>query len=143
MSATRKARASASRQDAGAVKRRASRSNARSGECGGHARRRWAVAGIDVPVDPYRRHIFIANEPGNQPQPWPSSRIMVIDFDTTFYFHREGAGLLFGMGDPHETPTFDLTVQWDFLPQVIEVAVKRSAGRSRSGDSPRGPGCTK
>jgi sarcosine oxidase, subunit beta len=92
---------------------------------GPHARSIGRMAGIDVPVDPYRRHIFIASAPGSQPQPWPSSRIMVIDFDTTFYFHREGAGLLFGMGDPHETPTFDLTVQWDFLPQVIEVAVKR------------------
>jgi sarcosine oxidase subunit beta len=50
---------------------------------------------------------------------------MVIDFETTFYFHREGAGMLFGMGDPGETPTFDTTVQWDFLPQVIDVAVKR------------------
>jgi sarcosine oxidase subunit beta len=50
---------------------------------------------------------------------------MVIDFETTFYFHREGAGLLFGMGDRQETPTFDTTVQWDFLPQVIEVAVTR------------------
>jgi len=29
------------------------------------------------------------------------------------------------MGDPSETPTFDTTVQWDFLPQVIEVAVRR------------------
>jgi sarcosine oxidase subunit beta len=29
------------------------------------------------------------------------------------------------MGDPHETPTFDTTVQWDFLPHVIEVAVTR------------------
>ena len=66
---------------------------------GPHARRIGQMAGIDVPVDPYRRHIFIASAPGNQPQPWPSSRIMVIDFETTFYFHREGAGLLFGMGD--------------------------------------------
>jgi sarcosine oxidase subunit beta len=50
---------------------------------------------------------------------------MVIDFETTFYFHREGGGLLFGMGDPSETPTFDTTVQWDFLPHVIEVAQTR------------------
>jgi sarcosine oxidase subunit beta len=50
---------------------------------------------------------------------------MVIDFESTFYFHREGAGVLFGMGDPNEMPTFDTTVQWDFLPHVIEVAVRR------------------
>jgi sarcosine oxidase subunit beta len=50
---------------------------------------------------------------------------MVIDFETTFYFHREGAGILFGMGDPGEPSTFDTTVRWDFLHEVIEVAVKR------------------
>jgi len=50
---------------------------------------------------------------------------MVIDFSSTFYFHREGAGVLFGMGDPDESPTFDTTVQWGFLPRVIEVAMRR------------------
>jgi sarcosine oxidase, subunit beta len=96
---------------------------------GPYARRIGRMAGVDVPVDPYRRHIFIAafdrGSAGRAAASVPSSRIMVIDFDTTFYFHREGAGVLFGMGDRHETPTFDTTVQWDFLPQVIEVAVKR------------------
>jgi heterotetrameric sarcosine oxidase beta subunit len=93
---------------------------------GPHARQIGRMAGVDVPVDPYRRHIFIAafDERGATPVV-PSSRIMVIDFETTFYFHREGAGLLFGMGDAGETPTFDTTVQWDFLPQVIDVAVAR------------------
>ena len=81
------------------------------------------MADVDVPVDPIRRHIFIAA--GGDTMRVPSTHIMVIDFDTTFYFHREGAGLLFGMGDRQETPTFDTTVQWDFLPQVIDVAVTR------------------
>jgi sarcosine oxidase subunit beta len=93
---------------------------------GPYARQIGRMAGADVPVDPIRRHIFIAafEKSGGAPRV-PSSHIMVIDFETTFYFHREGAGLLFGMGDPRETPTFDTTVQWDFLPQVIDVAVTR------------------
>ena len=90
------------------------------------------MAGVNVPVTPERRHIFIAQPPGGGS--WddaahhakvPASRLMVIDFESTFYFHREGAGLLFGMGDPEEQPGFDITVRWDFLPKVIEVAVKR------------------
>ena len=90
---------------------------------GPYARQIGEMAGADVPVDPIRRHIFIAA--GAAPPRIPSSHIMVIDFETTFYFHREGSGLLFGMGERHETPTFDTTVQWDFLPQVIDVAVTR------------------
>jgi sarcosine oxidase subunit beta len=93
---------------------------------GPYARAIGKMAGADVPVDPIRRHIFIAAKgSGQDTMRVPSSHIMVIDFETTFYFHREGAGLLFGMGERHETPTFDTTVQWDFLPQVIDVAVTR------------------
>jgi sarcosine oxidase subunit beta len=111
---------------------------------GPHARAIGRMAGAVVPVDPIRRHIFIAvpstlREPQGGPEAGggmttgsgqtnfdvPSSHIMVIDFETTFYFHREGAGLLFGMGDKQETPGFDTTVHWDFLPQVIGVAVTR------------------
>jgi sarcosine oxidase, subunit beta len=89
---------------------------------GPHAREVGGLAGVDVPVDPYRRHIFIAQD---FKRPVPANRIMVIDFDTTFYFHREGAGMLFGMGDPDEPPGFDTTVRWDFLPEVTQVAVRR------------------
>jgi sarcosine oxidase subunit beta len=88
---------------------------------GPHARAIGHMAGVEVPVDPYRRHIFIAQAAAGV----PASRIMVIDFESTFYFHREGAGVLFGMGDPDESSTFDTTVQWDFLPKVVDVAVRR------------------
>ena len=84
-------------------------------------------SGVAVPIEPVRRHIFIAAMAASAgtSAAFPDSHIMVIDFETTFYFHREGRGLLFGMGDPGETPTFDTTVQWDFLPHVIDVAVVR------------------
>lgn len=94
------------------------------------------LAGLELPVWPLRRHIFIASPPG--PEGWtrcqpggllealaPAARTMVIDFETTFYFHREGANILFGMGDPAEKPGFDTTVNWEFLPQVVEMAIGR------------------
>lgn len=90
------------------------------------------LAGVDLPVEPLRRHIFLAQPEGGGS--WddaahqgrvPRSRVMVIDFETTFYFHREGARLLFGMADPSEQPGFDTSVRWDFLPEVIEAARRR------------------
>ncbi len=109
------------------------------------------MLGVDVPVDPERRHIFIAQAPSggswdDEPHAGlvPASKVLVIDFESTFYFHREGKGLLFGMGDPDELPGFDITVRWDFLPKVIEVA--DSAGY-RHWPTPLyhtpGPGCTR
>src|SRR5581483_4771585 len=60
---------------------------------GPYARAVGRLAGVTVPVDPYRRHIFIA---AAGPHGWtvPATHIMVIDFESTFYFHREGPGVL-------------------------------------------------
>ena len=98
------------------------------------AKRVGLMAGVRIPVEPLRRHIFIAEPP--RQGGWerggpggtraaPASRIMVIDFDTTFYFHREGANLLFGMGDPDERPGFDTTVDWAVLEKIAPVAERR------------------
>ena len=82
-----------------------------------------AMAGVSLPIAPLRRHIFIAAPP--TPDAWPASRIMVIDFATSFYFHREGANLLFGMGDPNERESFDLSVNWNLLSDIAPVAARR------------------
>jgi sarcosine oxidase, subunit beta len=95
------------------------------------ARRIGEMAGVRIPIEPLRRHIFVAEPPS--PAGWvrdgvrtaPESRIMVIDFETTFYFHREGTGLLFGMGDPDEPFGYDSEVDWDVLEKVAPVAARR------------------
>jgi heterotetrameric sarcosine oxidase beta subunit len=82
------------------------------------------MAGIDFPVLPCRRHIFIT-EPFPPDSNIPSSKIMVIDFETTFYFHREGAGILFGMSDKDEPSGYNLSVSWDLLEKITRIAVTR------------------
>jgi sarcosine oxidase subunit beta len=91
-----------------------------------------AMAGVSIPIEPLRRHIFVAGPPPDA-EGWirgglrtaPESRVMVIDFETTFYFHREGANLLFGMGDPAEPYGFDSEVKWEVLDKVAPVATRR------------------
>ena len=90
------------------------------------------MVGLDVPVLPYRRHIFITEALGRSRSPGeavaleaPASRIMVIDFETSFYFHRESAGILFGMSDADEASSYNTTVSWEFLEKVNGVAVRR------------------
>jgi sarcosine oxidase, subunit beta len=91
---------------------------------GPYARLVGGMVGLDIPVSPLRRHIFITD--GLPPEKGvPATKIMVIDFETMFYFHREGAGILFGMSDPDDPPGFDLSVKWEFLERVTEVAARR------------------
>jgi sarcosine oxidase subunit beta len=79
-----------------------------------------AMAGVNVPVKPYRRHIFVT-EAFSLSRPAP----MTVDFRTSFYFHPEGDGLLLGMSDPAEPSSFDTSVAWDFLEHLIEHATWR------------------
>jgi sarcosine oxidase subunit beta len=70
-----------------------------------------------------KRHIFIAAPPAGG---WTfDRRTLVIDFASSFYFHREGANLLFGMGDPAEPSGFDTTVNWQVLERIAPVAARR------------------
>jgi sarcosine oxidase, subunit beta len=78
-------------------------------------------AGIDLPVFPQRRHVY-ATHPFAQA---PCDHMMVIDFSTTFYFHRESGGILMGMGDPKEPASFNLDVDPNFLDRVLETGLER------------------
>ena len=51
-----------------------------------------ATAGVELPVKGEPRWMFFTPEDGDLPERLP----LTIDFTTSFYFHREGPGLVFG-----------------------------------------------
>jgi sarcosine oxidase subunit beta len=79
------------------------------------------MASIEIPVVPLRRFIWTTTPFPKAPQRWT----LVVDFSTGFYFHRESGGVLFGMGNREEGPSFDLSVDWTFFDKVMEVAMHR------------------
>jgi sarcosine oxidase subunit beta len=81
-----------------------------------------AWAGVELPVEPLRRQVLVT-EPVPDLDPHTP---FTIDFDTSFYFHREGRGLLMGMSDPDETPGFRLTRSDDWLPRLGEAIERRA-----------------
>ena len=81
-----------------------------------------AMVGLDLPVTPLRRQILFTDGMDGLPTQMP----MTIDFESSFYFHREGPGLLIGMSDPHETPGFSVETTDDWIPGLMEVVRRRA-----------------
>jgi len=89
---------------------------------GPHTRQVGAMAGVALPVDPFRRMSFIT-----EPFPaLPSTLPMTIEFATGLYFHPEGAGFLFGMGNRAEPSSFDKTVDDHWMLTNVEALVARA-----------------
>jgi sarcosine oxidase subunit beta len=98
--------------------------------CGGA----WAasigrMAGLEIPVLPYRRHIAVT---GTFPA-LPRSTPMTVDFRTSLYFHPEGDGVLIGMSDRTEPPAFVTDVNWEFLEKMFEEAARRAPALASAG----------
>jgi sarcosine oxidase subunit beta len=80
--------------------------------------------GVDLPVTPLRRQILLTEPIADLPPNLP----MTLHFETSFYFHREGAGLLIGMSDPDEQPGFDTRPDDAWLPR-LSAAIEHCAPR--------------
>jgi sarcosine oxidase subunit beta len=87
------------------------------------------MAGLDIPVLPFRRHIVVTG-----PLPSVSRSIpMTVDFRTSLYFHPEGDGLLMGMSDREDPSGFVTDVNWDFLEKMFEEVARRAPALSSAG----------
>jgi sarcosine oxidase subunit beta len=81
-----------------------------------------AMAGVELPVDPYRRMSFITEPFAALPQSLP----MTIEFANGLYFHPESRGFLFGMANRNEPSSFDKTVDEDWMATTVEALVARA-----------------
>lgn len=79
------------------------------------------MAGLKLPVWPYRRQVFMTTAFDALPKPVP----MIIDQDVGFYLRGADPGIILGMSDPDETPSFHLHVDRGFMEKVVEAAVHR------------------
>jgi sarcosine oxidase subunit beta len=80
-----------------------------------------AMLGLTLPVEPSRRQVFVTEPFEGIGRGSP----MTIDFHTSFYFHPEGEGVLFGMSDPATPPGDDTSVDWSLLDRITAVAERR------------------
>jgi sarcosine oxidase subunit beta len=88
-----------------------------------------AMVGVELPVIPLRRQILFTEAIEGLPADVP----MTIDFGSSFYFHREGPGLLMGMSDPHEKPGFKLQTSDDWIPELMRIVQRRAPRIAEAG----------
>jgi sarcosine oxidase subunit beta len=79
------------------------------------------MVGLDLPVDPRRRHIFVTDEFAGVRHPMP----LVIDRSSGFYCRSEQRQILMSAGDVGPTTEFSATVDWSVLDQAVDKAVRR------------------
>jgi len=87
------------------------------------------MAGLEIPVLPYRRHIAVTAAFAAVPRSNP----MTVDFQTSLYFHPEGDGVLIGMSDRAEGPGYTTDVSWEFLEKMFEQAARRAPALAGAG----------
>jgi sarcosine oxidase, subunit beta len=87
---------------------------------GAWAGRLAAMAGLEVPVEPARRNIWMTG-----PQPGRRTTPLTVDVASGLYYRSEGERLLFGRSNPDERPGFVTGIDWDFLEPTLEIAIQR------------------
>lgn len=79
------------------------------------------LAGLDVPVQPYRRVVYVTRPFPLLPSPIP----LTIDVGSGFYMRKEQEQLLFGMSNYAEPAGHNISVDWEWLDTVLAAGLRR------------------
>jgi sarcosine oxidase subunit beta len=88
-----------------------------------------ALAGLDIPVRPYRRCVYMTEPFAHIPGPIP----LTIDVGSGFYMRKEQENILFGMSNLAEPPNHNLQIDWEWLDTVLECGLARFPILERAG----------
>ncbi len=86
-------------------------------------------AGVALPVQPVRRQILVTEPIPDLAPDTP----FTIDFETSFYFHGEGRGLLIGMSDPDQQAGFEIGRDDSWLTGLGEAMEHRAPALVQAG----------
>jgi len=79
------------------------------------------MAGLSLPVDPRRRHIFVTDAFDGIRHPMP----LVTDTGSGFYCRSEQGAILMSPGDIGATTEYEAQVDWSMLELAVERAIRR------------------
>jgi sarcosine oxidase subunit beta len=79
------------------------------------------MVGLELPVDPRRRHIFVTDAFDGIRHPLP----LVTDTGSGFYCRSEQGAILMSPGDIGEVTEYEARVDWNVLELAVEKAVRR------------------
>jgi sarcosine oxidase subunit beta len=79
------------------------------------------MAGLELPVDPRRRHIFVTDAFDGIRHPMP----LVTDTGSGFYCRSEQGAILMSPGDIGATTEYEAQVDWRMLEVAVEKAMRR------------------
>jgi sarcosine oxidase, subunit beta len=89
---------------------------------GPYARDVAALAGVELPVHPYRRQVFVMTPVPGLHRGAP----LTVDLDTEWYLHQDRGGALYMGGTDKDTrPGLDEVVDWDGFDVVAQAALRR------------------
>jgi len=88
-----------------------------------------ALAGLHIPVRPFRRCVYMTEPFAHIPSPIP----LTIDVGSGFYMRKEQDNLLFGMSNLDEPPSHNLQMDWDWLDTVLDHGLARFPILERAG----------
>ena len=86
------------------------------------------IAGLELPVDPRRRHIFVTDAFDGVRHPLP----LVTDCGSGFYCRSEQGAVLMSPGDIGDATAYEAHVDWSVLESAVEKAVRRIPALERA-----------